>query len=102
MRFLTGKHLMVGARGLFQTGSQASEGRWFKWALGSSQGLAEPGSDRRLVRRIMRLVSNPRIRVRLWDGDEFPKISDDRRASGQEPGVRLRLAGCRLPSLVLR
>ena len=43
----------------------------------SSQRLAEPNFDRRLVRRIMKHVGNPRISVRLWNGDEFP-ITDAR------------------------
>jgi hypothetical protein len=34
-------------------------------------GIEEHSFDRRLVRRIMKSVGNPRISVRLWNGDEF-------------------------------
>ena len=33
--------------------------------------------DRSVVRRIMRAVGNPRISVRLWNGDEF-RITESR------------------------
>lgn len=35
------------------------------------EGLAGLEFDRRLMRRIMRRVGNPRIAIRLWNGDEF-------------------------------
>lgn len=37
----------------------------------TSQSLAEPYFDRRLILWIMSQVGNPRISVRLWNGDEF-------------------------------
>ena len=37
----------------------------------TSPGIEERSFDRRLVRRIMKSVGNPRISVRLWNGDEF-------------------------------
>lgn len=46
-------------------------------SIDTSERLAEPRLDRRLVRRIMRQVGDPRISVRLWNGDEFP-ITDAR------------------------
>ncbi len=38
----------------------------------TSQRVGESNFDRRLIRRIMSHVGNPRISVRLWNGDEFP------------------------------
>lgn len=38
----------------------------------TSQILAETGFDRRLILWIMSQVGNPRISIRLWNGDEFP------------------------------
>jgi len=46
-------------------------------SIDTSQHRAEPCFDRRLVRWIMKRVGNPRISVRLWNGDEFP-ITDAR------------------------
>ena len=37
----------------------------------TSQALAERDFDRRLIRWIMNYVGNPRISIRLWNGDEF-------------------------------
>lgn len=39
--------------------------------------LGKRTTDHRLVRWIMRQVGNPRISVRLWNGDEFP-VTDQR------------------------
>jgi cyclopropane-fatty-acyl-phospholipid synthase len=42
-----------------------------------SRSLAEPQFDRSLIRWVMQRIGNPRISIRLWNGDEFP-ISDQR------------------------
>ena len=39
--------------------------------------LDERSFDRSVIRRIMKSVGNPRISVRLWNGDEF-RITDAR------------------------
>lgn len=41
------------------------------------QDLAERDFDRAVIRWIMRHVGNPRISIRLWNGDEFP-VTDSR------------------------
>lgn len=41
----------------------------------TSQNLAESSFDRQLIRWIMGYVGNPRISVRLWNGDEF-RVTD--------------------------
>ena len=38
----------------------------------TSQSLAGHDFDRSLIRWIMKCVGNPRISIRLWNGDEFP------------------------------
>ena len=38
----------------------------------TSRSLAEPQFDRSLIRWLMQRIGNPRISVRLWNGDEFP------------------------------
>jgi len=43
----------------------------------TSRSLAEPQFDRSLIRWLMQRIGNPRISVRLWNGDEFP-ITDAR------------------------
>ncbi len=42
----------------------------------TSQSFAGQDFDHRLVLWAMRLVGNPRISIRLWNGDEFPVTSD--------------------------
>jgi cyclopropane-fatty-acyl-phospholipid synthase len=37
---------------------------------------AEPYFDRSLILQIMKFVGNPRISIRLWNGDEFPVTAD--------------------------
>ena len=41
-------------------------------SIDTSQSLDERDFDRSLIRWIMKNVGNPRISIRLWDGDEFP------------------------------
>lgn len=48
-----------------------------RMSIDTSQRLAEPAFARRVVRWIMQRAGNPRITVRLWNGDEFP-ITDKR------------------------
>jgi len=43
----------------------------------TSRSLAEPQFDRSLIRWVMQRIGNPRISIRLWNGDEFP-ITDER------------------------
>ncbi len=42
----------------------------------TSQRFAERDFDRTLIRWIMKYVGNPRISVRLWNGDEFPMTEE--------------------------
>ena len=43
----------------------------------TGQRFAERDFDRTLIRWIMKFVGNPRISIRLWNGDEFP-MTDER------------------------
>ena len=43
----------------------------------TSRNLAEPRFDRSLIHWVMQRIGNPRISVRMWNGDEFP-ITDER------------------------
>jgi len=67
--------------------------------IDTSQRRAEPVFDRRLIRWIMNRVGNPRISVRLWNGDEFP-ITDERPVACMEfRGRRAVLELLRSPSV---
>ena len=46
-------------------------------SVDTSQRLAESDVDRSLMRWVMKQVGNPRISIRLWDGDEFA-VTDER------------------------
>ncbi len=41
-------------------------------SIDTSQSLVERDVDRSIIRWIMKGVGNPRISIRLWNGDEFP------------------------------
>jgi len=43
----------------------------------TTRSLAEPQFDRSVMRWIMQRIGNPRISIRLWNGDEFP-ITNER------------------------
>ena len=43
----------------------------------TSSRVSEPYLDRSLILWIMRRIGNPRISIRLWNGDEFP-VTDER------------------------
>jgi len=49
----------------------------------TSQRFAERDFDRTLIRWIMKYVGNPRISIRLWNGDEFP-MTDERSVACME------------------
>ena len=65
----------------------------------TSQILAEPWFDRRLVLWIMRLVGSPRISIRLWNGQEFPVTEESPVACMEFRSRRAMLELLRSPSV---
>ncbi len=52
-------------------------------SIDTSQSLVERDLDRSVILWIMNYVGNPRISIRLWNGDEFP-VTDERSVACME------------------
>ncbi|MDH3350362.1 MAG: cyclopropane-fatty-acyl-phospholipid synthase family protein [Gammaproteobacteria bacterium] len=62
-------------------------------SVDTSHSLAERSFDRALIHSLLKHVGNPRISIRLWNGDEF-QVSDERPVACME--IRRRRAALRL------
>jgi cyclopropane-fatty-acyl-phospholipid synthase len=62
-------------------------------SVDTSQSFTERSFDRALIRRVLKHVGNPRISIRLWNGDEF-QVTEERPVACME--IRQRRAALRL------
>jgi cyclopropane-fatty-acyl-phospholipid synthase len=68
---------MVSVNDQWQTDAEASTKKGISMSVETRLSLAEHNFSRRIVHSIMQRAGNPRISVRLWNGDEF-RVTDAR------------------------